>query len=57
MIKAVSEGKRNFTRIAIYADSPDYCVPCGTCRQVLSEFAPSMEAVSYTHLDVYKRQI
>lgn len=45
VIKAVSEGKRNFTRIAIYADSPDYCVPCGTCRQVLSEFAPSMEVL------------
>ena len=45
LVKAISEGKRNFTRIAIYADSPDYCVPCGTCRQVLSEFAPSMEVL------------
>lgn len=43
IFKAVSEGKREFTRIAIYADSSDYCVPCGVCRQVLSEFAPDIE--------------
>ncbi len=41
--KAVSEGKRAFRRIAVYADSADYCVPCGTCRQVLSEFSPNIE--------------
>ncbi len=41
--KAISAGHRNFRRIAVYADSRDYCVPCGTCRQVLSEFAPDIE--------------
>lgn len=43
VVKAVSMGKRHFTRIAIYAESADYCTPCGACRQVLSEFAPDME--------------
>ncbi|MDO4816739.1 MAG: cytidine deaminase [Bacillota bacterium] len=38
MVKAVSEGEKNFTRIAIYADSKDYCYPCGSCRQFMSEF-------------------
>ena len=42
---AVSKGYRGFRRIAVYADSPDYCVPCGTCRQLLSEFSPSMEVL------------
>ena len=42
---AVSSGHRNFLRIAVYSDSLDYCVPCGTCRQVLSEFAPEMEVL------------
>lgn len=41
--KAVSSGKRRFARIAIYADSPSYCVPCGACRQVLSEFGTDLE--------------
>ena len=42
---AVSAGKRSFTRIAVYADSADYCAPCGTCRQVLHEFAPNIEVL------------
>ena len=37
--KAVSEGKREFVRIAIYADSENWCTPCGACRQFLAEFA------------------
>ena len=42
-VKAVSEGKRGFRRLAIYADSENYPVPCGACRQVLVEFSPDME--------------
>lgn len=42
VFKAVSEGERNFTAIAIVG-GPDgkiknFCPPCGVCRQVLSEF-------------------
>ena len=41
--KAVSEGNREFTAIAIAggrreAQSLEYCAPCGICRQVMSEF-------------------
>lgn len=39
-VKAVSEGSRDFLRIAIYAESENYCMPCGSCRQFLSEFSP-----------------
>ena len=41
--KAVSEGHREFRRIAIYADSENWCTPCGACRQFLAEFSPDME--------------
>jgi len=37
-VKAVSEGRTDFVRIAIYAESQGYCMPCGSCRQFLSEF-------------------
>ena len=43
--KAVSEGHRDFRRIAIYADSENWCTPCGACRQFLAEFSPEMEVL------------
>ena len=43
--KAVSEGHRSFRRIAIYADSENWCTPCGACRQFLVEFSPDMEVL------------
>jgi cytidine deaminase len=43
---AVSSGHRRFRRIAIAANSKSYCYPCGTCRQILMEFAPNIEVLS-----------
>lgn len=43
--KAVSEGHRQFRRIAVYAEGENYCMPCGACRQVLAEFAKDMEVL------------
>jgi cytidine deaminase len=45
IVKAVSEGHRDFVRIAIAGNSEDFCVPCGSCRQVMMEFAPEMEVI------------
>lgn len=43
VFKAVSEGHRDdFLRIAIAGRGDDYCWPCGSCRQVLYEFAPNL---------------
>ena len=41
--KAVSEGERSFTAIAVVggpegASEFDWCAPCGVCRQVMKEF-------------------
>ncbi len=41
IFKAVSEGKYNFSAVAIVGgthDTESPCYPCGVCRQVLSEF-------------------
>lgn len=38
-VKAVSEGYTDFLRIAVFAESEGYCMPCGSCRQFLSEFS------------------
>ena len=46
VVKAVSEGRRSFRRIAVYSpESSDYCTPCGVCRQVRSEFSPDIEVL------------
>ncbi len=46
VVKAVSEGRREFSRIAVAADSGDFCLPCGSCLQVLREFSEDMEILS-----------
>jgi cytidine deaminase len=43
MFKALSEGHRVFTRIAIVADTDSPTPPCGACRQILWEFGGNLE--------------
>ncbi len=43
LFKALSEGHRVFTRIAIVADTVDPTPPCGACRQLLWEFGGNLE--------------
>ena len=42
IFKAVSEGEREFEKIAIVGGMAEtiapFCAPCGVCRQVLAEF-------------------
>ena len=45
MFKALSEGHRAFTRIAIVADTDAPTPPCGACRQILWEFGGDLEVV------------
>ncbi|HTM11653.1 MAG TPA: cytidine deaminase [Bryobacteraceae bacterium] len=43
--KAISEGAREFRRIAIAADTEMLTPPCGACRQILWEFCGDIEIV------------
>jgi cytidine deaminase len=45
MFKAISEGHRAFTRIAVVADTPTLTPPCGACRQILWEFGGNLEII------------
>ena len=42
MSKAISEGKKSFSKIAIAGSSDQICTPCGLCRQFMYEFAPDL---------------
>jgi cytidine deaminase len=45
MFKALSEGHRVFSRVAIVADTEDPTPPCGACRQILWEFGGDLEVI------------
>ena len=45
MFKALSDGHRMFRRIAVVADTQAPTPPCGSCRQILWEFAGDIEVV------------
>jgi cytidine deaminase len=40
LFKALTDGERAFTAIAIVAATPGGPMPCGACRQLLAEYAP-----------------
>jgi cytidine deaminase len=40
LFKALTEGKKNFTAVAVVAALKDGVTPCGACRQLLAEYAP-----------------
>lgn len=42
LFKAVSEGERSFSAIAIAAKDEADAPPCGACRQALAEFSPEL---------------
>jgi cytidine deaminase len=43
--KALSEGERHFSELAIVADTGTLTPPCGTCRQIIWEFAKNATIV------------
>jgi cytidine deaminase len=43
--KALSEGEREFTELAIVADTETLTPPCGTCRQIIWEFCKNATIV------------
>lgn len=46
IFKAVSEGKREFDRIVVTANTEGPVSPCGACRQVMAEFCdPDMPVI------------
>jgi cytidine deaminase len=43
VFKAMSEGAREFRRLAVAADTDNLTPPCGACRQILWEFCGDIE--------------
>ena len=47
VMNAIGAGARGLLEMAVVTDSPEVKSPCGSCRQVLYEFAPDMEVHFY----------
>ena len=45
MFKALSEGYKQFRRVAVVADTEAPTPPCGACRQILWEFGGDLEVI------------
>ena len=45
LVKALSDGREIFTRIAVVADTPDPTPPCGPCRQLLWEYCGDIDII------------
>jgi cytidine deaminase len=45
LVKAISEGCKEFVAMAVATSLPRPIMPCGACRQVLHEFAPNLRIV------------
>ncbi|MCR6110392.1 cytidine deaminase [Bacillus sp. A301a_S52] len=50
IFKAVSEGIREFTAMAVVADTDGPVSPCGACRQVMSELLQRETKIYLTNL-------
>ena len=48
VVKAISEGETEFIALAIVADTKEPVLPCGACRQVLSEFNSDLRLIMAT---------
>lgn len=55
ILKAVSSGSRELRAIAITGDSMELTYPCGSCRQVINEFAGSDTLVVVSNRELCHR--
>ena len=45
IFNAYLEGERNFKALAIASDAPEFCPPCGACRQVISDLCGNVDVI------------
>ncbi|ERI09913.1 cytidine deaminase [Aneurinibacillus aneurinilyticus] len=50
LFAAYAQGDLEYKRLAIVADTPGPCSPCGACRQVISELCPPQMEVVMSNL-------
>lgn len=46
LVRALSEGKKGFTAIAVATETETPTMPCGLCRQLLNDYAPGLVVIA-----------
>lgn len=54
LFKAISEGERKFTAMAVAGDTVDFISPCGACRQVISDLCGNIDIIMVNKKGEYK---
>lgn len=55
VVKAISEGYKDFEKIAVVGginDCNEECLPCGACRQYLNSFSPKIKVISLNNGEI-----
>jgi cytidine deaminase len=52
LVKALSVGQTHFKAIAIFASEDSFCPPCGACRQFLYDYAPDLDVILTSQVDL-----
>lgn len=50
LVKAVSDGDKEFKAIGVATDMASCCSPCGICRQFIREFAPTVPIYMFNNV-------
>lgn len=51
IFKAIADGEREFSELAVTGDTDKPISPCGSCRQVMSEFFDTSSTIYLTNLN------
>lgn len=57
IFKAISDGETEFVEMAVAADTERPVPPCGSCRQVMSEFFESDMTIHLTNLHANTKSV
>lgn len=52
LVKAISEGERSFSKIAIVSSNDEFTPPCGICVQFISEFMLDAQIILSSNNDI-----
>ena len=54
MSNAITNGEKEFENLVVYTDRKEFFLPCGACRQFISEFTDELKIIIVNGMDKIK---